>query len=70
MAAERYDLFEDPEDSHEFHDVPVNIPPVPELDDDFDSTTAKYVYAFGVSSILGAISVIAYKRLREAKDQE
>jgi hypothetical protein len=41
---------------------------IPELDDEFDSETLKYVYGFGaVSTVLGAIGVLAYKRLKESK---
>lgn len=35
------------------------------LDDKFDSDTVKYVAIGGVATILGAISVIAAKRLRD-----
>jgi hypothetical protein len=48
----------------------IDIPEVaiPELDDTFDSETVKYVYGFGaVSTVLGAIGVLAYKRLKESK---
>lgn len=47
--------------------LPVDIPSG-ELDDDFDSDTAKYVFAFTGAAMLSAISVIAYKRLRDRKD--
>jgi len=41
----------------------------PVFDDDFDSQTLKYVAIGGVASILGAISVIAVKRLHDKRKE-
>ena len=41
----------------------------PMFDDDFDSQTLKYVAIGGMASILGAISIIAVKRLRDKRKE-
>ena len=58
-----YDGDRQPSEPH----VPVEIPRG-ELDDDFDSETSKYVYTFTGAAMFAAISVIAYKRLRDRRD--
>jgi len=45
----------------------VDVRPV--FDDDFDSQTLKYVAIGGVASILGAISVVAVKRLHDKRKE-